>query len=172
MLLVLFYLWKKKSSKRSNVLLTGLCESGKTLLFSQLIYRESRETFTSIKENISEYIIEGGTKSISIVDIPGHERLRNRHFDQYKKFTKGIIYVVDSVTVQKDVRDVAEYVRINNFNNVQYFKCSFSNLFSFLYTILADASIKFTSILIACNKQDETLAKGCTIVKALLEKEL
>lgn len=44
--------------------------------------------------------------------------------------------------------------------------------FSFLYTVLADSSIASLPLLIACNKQDETLAKGSTIVKALLEKEL
>lgn len=46
--------------------------------------------------------------SLRIVDIPGQERLRNKFFDQYKNSAKAIIYVVDSVTIQKDIRDVAE----------------------------------------------------------------
>lgn len=44
--------------------------------------------------------------------------------------------------------------------------------YSFLYTILADPSVASVPFLIACNKQDETLAKGSAIVKALLEKEM
>lgn len=104
---VLFFLWKKKSQKRTDLLLTGLCESGKTLLFSQLLHKVVSETFTSISENIGDYVNENG-KSLRVVDVPGHERLRGRFFDQYKKTAKGIVFVVDSVTVQKDVRDVAE----------------------------------------------------------------
>lgn len=44
--------------------------------------------------------------------------------------------------------------------------------YSFLYTILADNGTSSTPVLIVCNKQDETMAKGETVVKALLEKEL
>lgn len=44
-----------------------------------------------------------------MIDLPGQERLRNKFFDQYKSSAKAIIYVVDSVTIQKEIRDVAEY---------------------------------------------------------------
>lgn len=91
-------------------MLTGLCDSGKTILFSQLLYGELRETFTSISENVDDYTNEENGKSIRVVDIPGNERLRARFFDQHKSSAKAIVYVIDSVTVQKDVRDVAEYV--------------------------------------------------------------
>lgn len=37
---------------------------------------------------------------------------------------------------------------------------------------MADPSVASVPFLIACNKQDETLAKGSAIVKALLEKEM
>lgn len=90
-------------------MLTGLCESGKTLLFSQLLHNTASETFTSIAENIGDYVAEGSGKLLRVIDVPGHERLRGRFFDQYKKTAKGIVFVVDSVTVQKDIRDVAEY---------------------------------------------------------------
>lgn len=46
--------------------------------------------------------------SLRLVDLPGQERLRNKFFDQYKSSAKAIIYVVDSVTIQKEIRDVAE----------------------------------------------------------------
>lgn len=45
-----------------------------------------------------------------MVDIPGNERLRNRFLEQYKYLAKGVVFVIDSVTVQKDIRDVAEWV--------------------------------------------------------------
>jgi len=147
---IIYFLWKKKSFKKTDILLVGLCESGKTLLFSQLLENGSRETFTSIAENLGNYKSKETGKTVRVVDIPGHERLRARFFDQYKNFAKGIIFVIDSVTIQKDIRDVAD----------------------FLYTILADNSVSSTPILILCNKQDATLAKGSQIVKNLLEKEI
>lgn len=87
-----------------------------------------------------------------MIDLPGHERLREKFFDQYKSIARGIVFVVDSVTLQKDVRDVAEY----------------------LYNILSDNIVASSSpsILILCNKQDLSLAKGPNAVKTILEKEL
>lgn len=49
-------------------------------------------------------------KTLRLVDLPGQERLRNKYFDQYKSSAKAIVYVVDSVTIQKEIRDVAEWV--------------------------------------------------------------
>lgn len=46
--------------------------------------------------------------SLKIVDLPGQERLRNKFFDQYKSSAKAIVFVIDSVTIQKEIRDVAE----------------------------------------------------------------
>lgn len=46
--------------------------------------------------------------ALRIVDLPGQERLRNKFFDQYKSSAKAVVYVVDSVTIQKEIRDVAE----------------------------------------------------------------
>lgn len=48
--------------------------------------------------------------ALQLVDLPGQERLRNKFFDQYKNSAKAIVYVIDSVTIQKEIRDVAEYV--------------------------------------------------------------
>lgn len=48
----------------------------------------------------------------------------------------------------------------------------FFHLNSYLYTVLADPSASSVPVLIACNKQDETFAKGNLVIKPLLEKEL
>jgi len=45
---------------------------------------------------------------LRIVDIPGDERLRGKYFDKYKSSVKGLVYIIDSMTIQKEIRDVAE----------------------------------------------------------------
>ena len=40
--------------------------------------------------------------------MPGHERIRYSMFDKVKAQAKGIIFIIDSSTIQKDIRDVAE----------------------------------------------------------------
>lgn len=178
----IYYLWKKRSQKRTDILLTGLCEAGKTVTFSQLLFNELRETFTSISENSGSYAIDDTGKEVQVIDIPGHERLRNRFVDQYKRTAKGIVYVVDSVNVQKDIRDVAEWVfkplvieretsaRLAMPRGSMQFLLRMDS--SFLYTLLADPATSSVPFLIACNKQDETLAKGSSVIRPLLEKEL
>lgn len=148
--LVLFIIYKRKKSSRRGILITGLCDSGKTLLYTRLVHDRFVLTQTSIKENIDEYAING--KSVKIVDIPGHERLRGQFLDLHKSTTRGLIYVIDSQNVQKDIKDVAE----------------------FFYNILTDPVIYSNSpaILILCNKQDQPLVKNSKAIKTLLEKEL
>lgn len=52
---VLLYVFNKKKTKRADILLLGLCESGKTKLYTMLMGTGEKETFTSIKENVGEY---------------------------------------------------------------------------------------------------------------------
>ncbi|KAJ8920053.1 hypothetical protein NQ315_011706 [Exocentrus adspersus] len=148
--LILFALYKRRKSAKRGILLTGLCDSGKTLIYSQLLHNKNVQTHTSIKENIGTYIVNND--ALNIVDIPGHERLRNKFFEQYKSMAKSVVFVLDSVTLQQNIRDVAE----------------------FLYDILVDPVISSgcSDMLILCNKQDQPFAKGATAVKSILEKEL
>ncbi|XP_001353101.1 signal recognition particle receptor subunit beta [Drosophila miranda] len=145
----IFVILRRRSAGRRDFLLTGLCESGKSAIFMQLLHGKLPETFTSIKENVGDYQA-GGHSSVRLVDIPGHYRVRDKCFDLYKHKAKGIVFVVDSVTVQKDIRDVADT----------------------LYTILADSATQPCSVLVLCNKQDQTTAKSAQVIKSLLEKEL
>ncbi|XP_064115563.1 signal recognition particle receptor subunit beta-like [Macrobrachium nipponense] len=137
-------------SKKRGVLLVGLCESGKTLLFSRLCHDKEVVSVTSMKESSGEYTF--GKKSLTMYDLPGHERIRMAAFEKVKKLARGIIFMVDSATLQKDVRDVAEY----------------------LYTILCDNAIQSskTRVLIACNKQDLSLARSAQLIQKTLEKEM
>jgi signal recognition particle receptor subunit beta len=105
---VIVYFIKKRSPKRTDILLAGLCDSGKTLLYSLLLSGDDVETFTSLKENCGILKIGDNNKSHRVVDLPGHERLRLRLLENYKNSTKAVVYVVDSSSVQKEIRDVAE----------------------------------------------------------------
>ncbi|OXU27447.1 hypothetical protein TSAR_002486, partial [Trichomalopsis sarcophagae] len=145
----LFALWRRRTSVGHNVLLTGLCDAGKTLIYARLMHTKYVQTHTSVKENIGDALEYNS--SVKIVDIPGHERLRYKYFDKYKNSAKGLVFIIDSSTIQKDIRDAAEY----------------------LYTLLSDPSLsRNIPVLILCNKQDHTLAKGSNVIKTLLEKEM
>lgn len=43
---------------------------------------------------------------------------------------------------------------------------------SFLYTLLADKALSSVPVLVLCNKQDETMSKGKSVIEQLLEKEM
>lgn len=148
--IIFFVFYQRRKSVRRAILFTGLCDTGKTLLYARLVHKKFIQTQTSIRENIGDYVTSNGM--VRIVDIPGHERVRNKFFDKYKPITRAIVYVIDSVTIQKEVRDVAEY----------------------LYNIITDSLIltNAPAILILCNKQDLPLSKGSNVIKSILEKEM
>ncbi|KAL4647028.1 signal recognition particle receptor subunit beta [Arapaima gigas] len=173
--------WGKKST-RSAVLLVGLCDSGKTLLFSRLLCGKFIRTQTSIAENSAQYKTKGDRGTVwTLIDLPGHESLRPQHIEKFKSAARAIVFVVDSAIFQKEVRDVAEL----------------------LYSLLTDAVVVKNSptLLVACNKQgrppggcwgrlvcgsvsvvlgvmctlcpaDVTMAKSAKLIQQQLEKEL
>lgn len=135
---------------RDKILLVGLPDAGKTLIFSKLIGEKYVDTVTSIKPNAAQ--IKIGRKQLSLVDIPGFLRLREKCLEDNKKGCLAIVYVLDSSTFSADARQAADY----------------------LYTLIADPYVNAHSIpiLIACNKQDLPLAKTLSVIKKQLEKEL
>ncbi|GIY59961.1 signal recognition particle receptor subunit beta [Caerostris extrusa] len=104
--IVLFLFIRRKSVSRRNVLITGLSDSGKTLLF----------------------------------------------LDLYHQKMLGIIFVVDSLNFQKEIRDVA----------------------GFLFMLLQEPIVHMNRVpfLIACNKQDHAVSKGAKVIQSQLEKEI
>lgn len=78
---------------------------------------------------------EGQSTPITLVDIPGEDRVRKKCITKYltspNNLIAGIVCVIDSATFAKNARDVAEMV----------------------YDLLIDSNRK-TPVLIACNKQD------------------
>lgn len=85
-----------------------MCDSGKTLLFSLIVNGKPVETFTSLKENTGFVNVQSGV--LRLVDMPGHERLRLKLLDSFKQSAKAVVFVIDSSTVQKEIKDVAEWV--------------------------------------------------------------
>ncbi|XP_051778022.1 signal recognition particle receptor subunit beta isoform X2 [Erpetoichthys calabaricus] len=85
-IIIMKIVWSKKITRRA-VLLVGLCESGKTLLFIR-------------------------NSTLTLIDIPGHESLRLQFLEKFKSAARAIIFVVDSAIFQKEVRDVAELLYI------------------------------------------------------------
>ncbi|XP_067642882.1 signal recognition particle receptor subunit beta [Eurosta solidaginis] len=147
-IMAIILILRKRSLGRRDFLLTGLSESGKSAIFMQILYNKFPNTLTSITENVGEY--RSGRSSGRLIDIPGHYRVRNKYFDQFKHSAKAIIFVVDSVTVQKEVRDVADV----------------------LYSVLADVATQSCPVLVLCNKHDLSTAKGAQVIKSILEKEM
>ncbi|XP_066889876.1 signal recognition particle receptor subunit beta [Kogia breviceps] len=148
--------WKFIRSRRSSqraVLLVGLCDSGKTLLFVRLLTGLYRDTQTSITDSSAVYRVNNnrGT-SLTLIDLPGHESLRLQFLERFKASARAVVFVVDSAAFQREVKDVAE----------------------FLYQVLLDSiGLKNTpSFLIACNKQDITMAKSAKLIQQQLEKEI
>jgi len=145
-----------KSGKRCVVLL-GVSDSGKTLLFSYLTCGHGVETYTSMTENSFDGIAfrEDGRK-YRLIDLPGADRIRKTNFEllMKKEDIAAIVYVIDSSTFQKDCRESAE----------------------FLYEILSHPIVvkqrRRLPILIVCNKQDSPLSKGAQVIRKGLEKEL
>ncbi|XP_067946550.1 signal recognition particle receptor subunit beta-like [Watersipora subatra] len=149
--LVLFYLvFGRRKARKSNVLIIGICDSGKTLIFTQLAKNLYRMTQTSLQENAGTVTIKNSP--VPIIDIPGHERLRQQMLEKYLPTCRAVIFAVDSSTVVKEIKDVAE--------------C--------LYMVLTDIDVMKgkVPVLIACNKQDLSFPKSSQVIQSLLEKEL
>nr|XP_005006750.1 signal recognition particle receptor subunit beta [Cavia porcellus] len=146
------FIWSRKSSQRA-VLLVGLCDSGKTLLFVRLLTGHYRDTQTSITDSSAVYRVNNNRgNSLTLIDLPGHESLRLQFLERFKSSARAFVFVVDSASFQREVKDVAE----------------------FLYQVLLDSmALKNTpSFLIACNKQGAVLKKVSKAVLKPLEIEL
>eukprot|EP00126_Sphaerothecum_destruens_P001028 Sdes_comp12294_c0_seq1m2980 len=148
------YLITKPTKAREAILLAGLSGAGKTLLYSQLVYKKCLETHTSIMENEANCNItwEGKTKQIYLIDTPGHERLRLRFIDDFTPIAKAILFVIDSVELHDNCRSVADNI----------------------YDILINTNVQKYElpILFVCNKQDTLTALGKSLFVLLLNRKI
>lgn len=149
--LLLIWWWTSRRKLGRDLLICGTCDSGKTTLLGQLVAGKPVETYTSMVENRQTWS-EEGVASLDLVDVPGHERIRGDVLERCCPGARGILFVVDSCTAVKQVRDVAE----------------------FLHSILSLPVMAANKppVMVLCNKQDMDLAKSSQVIKSALEKEL
>ena len=96
------------------------------------------------------------------MDIPGHSRLRNL-FTDYLPVGIVVVYVVDAVDFDNEVRTVAEYT-------FQLFISPARYLFDIITNKVFNK--KRIPLQIACNKSDMLTARTKEFIKKELEKEM
>jgi len=144
---------RKKKTKGDSVLLLGDTNTGKTLLFLQLVHNVQPPTQASMKEGdgIYKFTDNGRSKSIKVVDLPGHLRLRSR-VNALLRTALGIVFLIDSADFKEKASQVASY----------------------LYDVLVDKTVNKQDIpiLILLNKRDLENADPGNVIKSRLEREL
>uniref|UniRef100_A0A914YD75 Signal recognition particle receptor subunit beta n=1 Tax=Panagrolaimus superbus TaxID=310955 RepID=A0A914YD75_9BILA len=156
-IVTVFLILKSRRKQKNTFLIVGLSDSGKTLIYSKLINKDvNHTTYTSLKENVYNKLSTKHGEENRLVDYPGAEKLRTGLFDNWLKkelpFVRGVIFVIDSGTFNRKLRDVAEL------------------LYDVLYQLKMNKSLS-TPLLIACSKQDNSLAKSEKAISDALERE-
>ena len=67
-----------------DVLITGICDSGKTTILSQLVSGKTGQTYTSMNHNRFSLPVENKA-AVELVDVPGSDRVRGQ-VKTYSKF--------------------------------------------------------------------------------------
>lgn len=147
-----------KPARTNAAMLIGLCGSGKTSLFLRLTSPAEAnslpETNTSMRPNKGIFRGEGG-HSNTIVDYPGHRRLRGDGLYATLQESKRLIVVVDAITIQDVHTEGAQAVA------------------DLLYDVLqSNAFDGVQSVLVACNKRDDVTSFSAKAVRRLLETEI
>ncbi|TPX70159.1 hypothetical protein SpCBS45565_g01947 [Spizellomyces sp. 'palustris'] len=148
---------KTRGHKQDTFLLAGLSDAGKTVLYVKLRNGQMVDTHTSMTENEGRFVPishkhgKSQQRPVHVVDLPGHEKLRFK-YTEYLPVTAGIVFVVDSTTILRQLRSAAEY----------------------LYDILANRYTQRNEIpiLVLCNKNDMLLALKEDKIQTMLEGEI
>ena len=75
---------------------------------SQLRYGQPGQTVTSMRENQCSLEEAGG--SVTLVDVPGHPRLRENIREKYAARAKSVVFVIDAKEFKDRSREQAECV--------------------------------------------------------------
>lgn len=144
------------SVPRRNVVLIGLPGAGKTSLLLKLADAGARDPLksqTSMEPNITTVRVSD-SKELTLVDCPGHQRLRHKLFDAVEAATT-VVVVVDSVTIQDDHTQGAQA------------------LAGLLFDVLqSKAFYGVKKLVIACSKGDEITSFSSKAVRRYLEAEM
>ncbi|CEQ39990.1 SPOSA6832_01581 [Sporobolomyces salmonicolor] len=152
----------KKHTASRTVLLVGPLASGKTSLFSKLVYGHAPPTHTSMEENEGLVKAKWGTgepptavalsRPLHLVDLPGHPRLRTRALAQFLPAADGLVFAIDGVTglSGKNVRDAGEHLHV---------------LLSLLSFLSSRRSAPLPPLLILLTKSDQLTSSTSTPTK-------
>ena len=61
----------------AEVLITGICDSGKTTILCQLVAGSTRQTYTSMQHNTFPFPVDN-KPAVQLVDVPGSDRVRGQ----------------------------------------------------------------------------------------------
>ncbi|EIN07239.1 P-loop containing nucleoside triphosphate hydrolase protein [Punctularia strigosozonata HHB-11173 SS5] len=110
LLLALFVYARRSSRTRGNaVLLLGASDAGKTAILTTLAYHQTIPTHTSIQINATVIALPESKRSLRLVDVPGHPRIRDQ-FREYLPEAKALMFVVDASTISRNGTAVAEHL--------------------------------------------------------------
>jgi signal recognition particle receptor subunit beta len=155
----LFLYWllvarKKKSTKKDLVLLVGPCGGGKTVLAYRLQSDKVVLTVTSIKPHTVQLKADSAKDGagVSLVDFPGHPRLKSQLASDYLPRAKKVVFVLDAVSTMSKLREAAEL----------------------MYDMFTDPCFENNGppVLVACNKCDAPGALPALRLKLKLQEEV
>jgi len=108
--ILVFFTRRKSRSTGNLLLLVGPPDGGKTAILSMLVYDQALPTHTSLQVNASSVAVPR-KKPLTVVDIPGHPRIRNQ-VNEHITNSKAIAFVVDASTISRNGPVVAEHLHI------------------------------------------------------------
>ncbi|KAH0827052.1 signal recognition particle receptor beta subunit-domain-containing protein [Lanmaoa asiatica] len=108
LLVVILYTRGKSKSSGNALLLVGPPDSGKTAILSNLAYNQTLPSHTSLQTNSAQMTLSS-TKTLRVIDVPGHPRIRDQ-FREHLKDAKAVAFVVDCSTISRNGSVVAEHM--------------------------------------------------------------
>jgi len=104
---VVLYIVRRRSRSRANiVVLVGTSDAGKTAILSTLVYGQTLPSHTSLQTNTCVF---PSNKIITLVDVPGHPRIREQ-FREHLPDARAIVFVVDASNISRNGPIVAEHL--------------------------------------------------------------
>jgi len=144
------YTQPTRKGRGNSTMLLGNCDVGKTALLGRMKTNSFIQTVTSQAINNATVSLKDG-KSVSVIDYPGHGRLRQGLWQHIAK-ADAIVFVLDA-----NAKD-------------QAFMLDADYLYSlFTHPQVNDAR---TPLCIACNKSDMMTARAKEEIQKILETEL
>ncbi|KAI0273582.1 signal recognition particle receptor beta subunit-domain-containing protein [Gloeopeniophorella convolvens] len=108
LVVVALYLARRRSRPRGNsVILAGASDAGKTAILSALTYKETLPSHASLQTNTSIFSLN--KRTFTLVDVPGHPRIRSQ-FSDHLPDAKAIVFVVDASNISRNGPVVAEHL--------------------------------------------------------------